>query len=109
MSDTMTNGRVQRKSLGDQIDRLHSILDGLSDALAGSVTDAVHGAVAAVVGDVVRQAVEAAVTQVLANRTVVQAAAAQHGLLTPAPAAQPTPAAEPQPGQAAQETTWHRL
>src|SRR4051812_11680204 len=49
------NGRA-RPSLGDQLDRLDAILNGLADALNESVTDAVRAAA----GRTVREAVEAA-------------------------------------------------
>src|SRR4051812_34025755 len=75
MTQTMsTNGRMQRKSLNDQIDRLDGILDGLADALNESVA----GAVRDVVGEVVRQAVEASIKQVLSNPDLLKAALAQH-------------------------------
>ncbi len=57
------NGRVARKSLAEQIDRLDSILDGLADALNESVAGAVKGAVALAV----QEAVQAAVTEILLN------------------------------------------
>jgi hypothetical protein len=62
------NGRVARPSLGDQLDRLDGILNGLADALNQSVTTAV----AAAVGNAVRQAVEAA-TREMAARSAPQA------------------------------------
>ena len=40
MSATTLNGRPQRRQLSDQLDRLDSILDGLSEALNESVADA---------------------------------------------------------------------
>jgi hypothetical protein len=36
MSNTKDNGRVQRRSLGDEIERLHDLLDGLNDASEAS-------------------------------------------------------------------------
>jgi hypothetical protein len=63
------NGRVARPSLGDQLDRLDGILNGLSDALNQSVT----AAVSAAVGNAVREAVETA-TRELAARSAPQAA-----------------------------------
>ena len=59
------NGRVARPSLGDQLDRLDGILNGLSDALNESVT--------AAVGKAVREAVESAVREMVA-RSAPQAA-----------------------------------
>ena len=59
MNATMSQSsvRVTRKSLADQIDRLDTILDGLSEALNESVADAVRG----VVGEAVRRALQEAV------------------------------------------------
>jgi hypothetical protein len=56
---TTTNGRAQRKSLAEQIDRLDQILDGLADGLSAAVADAVTAAVGT--------AVAAAVREVLSN------------------------------------------
>jgi hypothetical protein len=71
MTTTLTrpgpNGRAARPSLGDQLDRLDGILNGLADALNQSVTAAVSTAV----GNVVREAVEAA-TRELAARSAPQ-------------------------------------
>jgi hypothetical protein len=55
MTTASTNGRVERKSLAAQIDRLDSVLDGLADAL--------HQAVASAT----REAVQAALTEMLSN------------------------------------------
>src|SRR5262245_52601011 len=57
------NGRVARPSLGDQLDRLDGILNGLADALNQSVTAAVSVAV----GNAVREAVEAAAREPVAR------------------------------------------
>jgi hypothetical protein len=59
---TNPNGRT-RKSLGEQIDRLDAILDGLSDAL----TEAVAAAVSEAAGRVVKEAVQAVLAEVLTN------------------------------------------
>jgi hypothetical protein len=56
---TSANGRAQRKSLAEQIDRLDQILDGLADGLSAAVADAVTAAVGL--------AVQAAVREVLSN------------------------------------------
>jgi hypothetical protein len=77
-----SNGRTQRKSLANEIDRLDGILDGLDEALAGSVETAVRD----VVGQVVRETVEATVREVLSNPDLIRSAIAQH-----APVATPTP------------------
>lgn len=68
--------RVTRKSLADQIDRLDTILDGLSDALNESVADAVRG----VVGTAVRQAVQLSLQEVLDNPELLRLALLKHGL-----------------------------
>ncbi len=57
------NGRVARKSLADQLDRLDRILDGLAEALNESVAGAVKGAVTLAV----QEAVQAAVAEILLN------------------------------------------
>jgi hypothetical protein len=58
------NGRAQRKSLAEQIDRLDLILDGLADGLSAAVADAVTAAVGT--------AVQAAVREVLSNPQLLQ-------------------------------------
>ena len=63
---TSNNGRVVRKSLAEQIDRLDHILDGLAEA----INDTVVGAVQEAVGLAVRQAVQAAVLEVLTNAEI---------------------------------------
>jgi len=69
-----SNGRMSRKTLSTQIDRLDGILDGLSEALSQSVAMAVKDAVSSVV----REAVEAAVKEVLNSPDLLKAALAQH-------------------------------
>lgn len=59
MSATLTNGKPQRKQLGDQLDRLDGIIDCLADALPAAVADTVR--------DGARQAVKDAVLELLAN------------------------------------------
>jgi hypothetical protein len=59
MSTTGANGRAQRKSLAEQIDRLDLILDGLADGLQEAVAMAVQQAVST--------AVQVAVREVLSN------------------------------------------
>src|SRR5580765_907961 len=56
---TTTNGRTQRTSLAQQIDRLDLILDNLSEGLQEAVAEAVKVAVT--------RAVEAALVEVLTN------------------------------------------
>ena len=53
------NGRTQRRSLAEQIDRLDAILDGLAEGINDTVVAAVQGAVQA--------AVRTAVAEVLTN------------------------------------------
>ena len=60
MANTLSaNGRTQRKSLAEQIDRLDAILDGLAEGINDTVVAAVQGAVQA--------AVRTAVAEVLTN------------------------------------------
>jgi len=87
-TSTVNNGRVSRKSLSSQIDRLDATLDGLADNL----NEAVALAVKDVVGQVVREALEVAVKEVLAKPELLRAALAQH-----APVASVPPAAPVQP------------
>ena len=61
---TSANGRAQRKSLAEQIDRLDLILDGLADGLQEAVADAVTAAVSV--------AVQAAVREVLTNPQLLE-------------------------------------
>src|SRR5262245_18815533 len=82
MTQTNDVGRTQRKSLATEIDRLDGILDGLDEALAGSIEMTVRD----VVGHVVRETVEATVREVLSNPELIRAAVAQH-----APVATPMP------------------
>ena len=57
------NGRTQRKSLAEQIDRLDAILDGLADGINDTVVAAVQEAVQGAV----QVAVRTAVVEVLTN------------------------------------------
>jgi hypothetical protein len=64
MTTTSTNGRVPRKSLATQIDRLDLILDGFADGL--------NEAVAAAVQATVRDAVEATLRELLTNAELLR-------------------------------------
>jgi len=57
------NGRLPRKTLSTQLDRLDDILDGLADSLNGAVAQAVKEAV----GLAVQEAVQGVLTEVLTN------------------------------------------
>src|SRR5262249_45798582 len=83
MSTTNMNGRPQRKTLANQLDRLDTILDGFPDALNEAVADAVKQAVTVAV----REAVQVATEQLLANPELLRALAA--------PTTQPEPQPEP--------------
>ena len=63
MTTLNANGRAERKSLANQIDRLDRILDGLADGLNQAVVASVKEAVT----EVVSKAVVAAVKEVLTN------------------------------------------
>src|ERR1700722_14194127 len=68
MSETKElNGRVARKSLAEQIDRLDGILDGLAEALNGAVSDAVKDAVGQAAQVAVSEAVAATLQAVLTD------------------------------------------
>jgi len=92
-----SNGRMSRKTLSTQIDRLDGILDGLREALSQSVAMAVKEAVSSVV----REAVEAAVKEVLSNPALLKAALAHHTQ----PAAQTQPATQKVKGR----TLWEAM
>ena len=57
---TAVNGRAERKSLAQQIDRLDLILDGLADGLNEAVAEAVKQAVAVAVEAALRELVSSA-------------------------------------------------
>src|ERR1700722_4575187 len=80
MINPNANGR-KRPNLGEQINRLDSMLDGLSEALNDAVADAVKVAV----GDAVNQAVQSVLTEVLTNPEI------RAKLYPPMPSAPPTP------------------
>lgn len=83
---TMINhDRLHRKTLGSQIDRLDSMLEGLAENL----NDAVAQAVKETVSQVVREAVAVTVQEVLSNPELLRAALARH--MPPTPEAQPAP------------------
>ena len=92
-----TNGRPHRKQLGDQLDRLDSIIDALAEGLPGAVADACR--------DGARQAVKDVILELLTNpelRTLIA------GL---APPVQATAAAHAEPATAApaKPSLWGRL
>src|SRR5258708_7726198 len=90
MSITATptaNGKSQRKSLANEIDRLDAILDGLDSALAGAITDAVKQAVSIAVSEAVR-----ATLMELANPAVAEAL--RGPVVLPFPGTPATPPAE---------------
>src|SRR5262245_36923134 len=94
-STMMANGKL-RKSLAEEIDRLHSILDGLSEALNEAVATAVKEAVGVAVKEAVQQTLQAVIAEVLTNTELLQTV---RGLV--APQLQPEPrqtqgSAEPQ-------------
>jgi hypothetical protein len=95
-----TNGRPHRKQLGDQLDRLDSIIDALAEGLPGAVADACR--------DGARQAVKDVILELLTNpelRTLIAGLAppAQASAAEPATAARVT---EPAPTKPA---FWGRL
>lgn len=90
-----TNGRPHRKQLGDQLDRLDSIIDALAEGLPGAVADACR--------DGARQAVKDVILELLTNpelRTLIA------GFTPPAP---PAAHAEPATAAPAKPSLWGRL
>ncbi|MBA4192656.1 MAG: hypothetical protein C0467_32210 [Planctomycetaceae bacterium] len=99
MSATATmNGKPQRKQLGDQLDRLDSIIDALAEGLPGAVADACR--------DGARLAVKDAILEIIGNPELRALIAPQHTHLPSPPAPtvpEPAPAPEPKP------SLWSRL
>jgi hypothetical protein len=81
MTTNTNNSRPQRQTLASQIDRLETILAGLTDTLGQTVAEAVQ--------DAVGKAVELAVKEVLTNSEVLRALQAQA-----APTAEPAKSAQ---------------
>ena len=80
MSNTVTNGRPQRKQLSDQIAKLETLLDGLAEGLNDAIADACK--------EGTRTAVQEAIAEVLANpdlRTVIHPSAPEPGTTSPRP------------------------
>lgn len=93
MTTTTTNvpnGRVSRKTLSDQIDRLDGILDGLSDGL----NDAVVSAVREAVGVAVHEAVRTVLSEVMCNPEVLAKLRAHVAPPAPVAATMPAPQTE---------------
>ena len=67
MTTMIGNGRPARKTLASQIDRLDTMLEGLSENLNEAVADAVRAAVVVAV----REAVQAVLTEVVTNPEVL--------------------------------------
>jgi hypothetical protein len=93
---TTTNGQ-ERKTLASQIDRLHSILDGLSDNLNEAVATAVEGAVERAVklavSEAVKETLHAVIAEALTNADLIAAArmVLTPGIQVDASAAPPEP------------------
>src|SRR5262249_13953132 len=96
MITTTTNGSV-RKTLASQLDRLASLLDGVSEALNGAVASAVEGAVERAVkqavGEAVKETLQAVIAEALTNADLLAAA---RTLLAPGSPAD-VPADPPEP------------
>ena len=108
MTTNTSNGRVPRKTLASQLDRLDGIIDTLAEGLNGAVVDAVRDAV----GDAVRQAVEQVLREVLANPQLLRHLLGQSGPASPPapdePAA-PTPKQTCTKVKGALGVGWHWL
>jgi len=96
MTATSTmNGKPQRKQLGDQLDRLDSIIDALAEGLPGAVADACR--------DGARLAVKDAIIEILSNPEL-------RAMLTPMrpePVVAPSPA--PVPEEPKKPGLWSRI
>src|SRR5262249_8416174 len=82
MTTMSSNGRPARKTLASQIDRLGTLLEGLSENLNEAVADAVRAAVVVAV----REGVQAVLSEVLKNPEVL---ARLRDALPPAPSTHP--------------------
>ena len=101
-SAALASGQA-RQSLCQQLDRLDSILGGLSEGLSAAVADAVSTAV--------RQAVETALSGLMTHPEVfakLQAPAppSSSAVATPASESQPKPAARPSPMRRGWNSVW---
>jgi hypothetical protein len=94
----MTTNTINRprKNLADQINRLDSILDGLSDNLNEAVASAVQQAVAAAVKEAVTTGVTQAIVEVLTNPEL---RLLLHPPKTPAPPVRSPPPSPPAPSE----------
>ena len=98
MTIAMTNGRMPRKQLADQHDRLDGIIDLLGEGLSQAVADACR--------DGSRLAVKDAILEILANPEL------RRLIGNPAPAPAPTaatPLPEPLPIEPADPSRWERI
>jgi hypothetical protein len=96
LTTTHPNGRVARKSLASEIDRLDSLLEGLAENLNEAVATAVKDAVS----QAVREAVNAVIQEVLTNPELLRR-------LQPQPEPPPAPAPAPRPPNRSRETLRH--
>ena len=91
MATATMNGKLPRKQLSDQLDRMDTLIDGLADALPEAVADACR--------DGARQAVKDAVLEILGSPEL-------RALITEVASARATPASEP---IVAKPSIWTRL
>ena len=96
MTIAMTNGRLPRKQLADQLDRLDGIIDLLGEGLSQAVADACR--------DGSRLAVKDAILEILANPELRRLI----GNPAPAPSAA-APLAEPLPIEPPGPPRWERI
>jgi len=91
------NGRPQRKQLGDQLDRLDSIIDTLAEGLPGAVADACR--------DGARAALKDAIIEILSNPELRALLVPQHPHIPAPPITPPEPFPAPEP----KLSLWTRL
>ena len=91
----VANGRVPRKNLSSQLDRLDAILDGLDGALTGAITDAAKEAFAATAAEAVR----ATLIEVFTNADVIALIRGGAVPMAPPVVSAPTKCEEPTPLQ----------
>jgi hypothetical protein len=66
-TETNNGSRIQRRSLNDTIGRLDAMIDGLSDAIPGTIRDTLQESIGAAVSEGVR----AALVEIMANPEVL--------------------------------------
>jgi hypothetical protein len=102
MNTTNENGRVQRKTLASQLDRLDNTIDALADGVNKAVADAVREAVTLAV----QQAIELVVREVLARPELLRQLTGQTIPAAVPAATEPVPAKPAKPAMLMSVLSW---